>query len=125
MGFVRHRQSQRAWDDVAPAAYDDPSLEGVERHDLIGSLDEVPNYHVRYFHVEPGKQTRREQHPHDHDQENRDPWSPRAQHESRRLRPHGRKAAGRGCCHCRTGLSHRSSAALRPVVSLPDRSLAA
>jgi hypothetical protein len=54
MGFVRHRQSQRAWDDVAPAAYDDPSLEGVERHDLIGSLDEVPNYHVRYFHVEPG-----------------------------------------------------------------------
>ena len=66
MGFVRHRQSQRAWDDVAPAAYDDPSLEGVERHDLIGALDEVPNYHVRYFHVEPGKQTRREQHPHDH-----------------------------------------------------------
>ena len=58
MGFVRHRQSQRAWDDVAPAAYDDPSLEGVERHDLIGALDEVPNYHVRYFHVEPGKQTR-------------------------------------------------------------------
>ncbi|HEY0361818.1 MAG TPA: cupin domain-containing protein [Solirubrobacteraceae bacterium] len=66
MGFVRHRQSQRAWDDVAPEAYADPSLEGVERHDLIGSLDEVPNYHVRYFHVEPGKQTRREQHPHDH-----------------------------------------------------------
>jgi len=66
MGFVRHRQSRRAWDDVAPEAYDDPSLEGVERHDLIGSLDEVPNYHVRYFHVEPGKQTRREQHPHDH-----------------------------------------------------------
>jgi quercetin dioxygenase-like cupin family protein len=66
MGFVRHRQSQRAWDHVEPEAYDDPSLEGVERHDLIGSLDEVPNYHVRYFHVEPGKQTRREQHPHDH-----------------------------------------------------------
>jgi S-methyl-1-thioxylulose 5-phosphate methylthiotransferase len=66
MGFVRHRQSPRAWDDVAPAAYDDPSLDGVERHDLIGALDEVPNYHVRYFHVEPGKQTRREQHPHDH-----------------------------------------------------------
>ena len=52
MGFVRHRQSPRAWDDVAPAAYDDPSLEGVERHDLIGAGD--------------GVRTAREHHPHDH-----------------------------------------------------------
>lgn len=66
MGFVRHRRSERAWDDVAPAAYDDPELDGVERHDLIAGGDGAPNYHVRYFHVEPGKRTRREQHPHDH-----------------------------------------------------------
>ena len=66
MGFVRHRQSERAWDDVEPAAYDHPDLAGVERHDLIAGGDGAPNYHVRYFHVEPGKQTRREHHPHDH-----------------------------------------------------------
>ena len=90
MGFVRHRQSQRAWDDVAPAAYDDPSLEGVERHDLIGALDEVPNYHVRYFHVEPGKQTRREQHPHDHGVVIQN--GPRAR-DARRRGPRGRARA--------------------------------
>jgi quercetin dioxygenase-like cupin family protein len=63
MGFVRHRQSERAWDDVEPATYD---LPGVERHDLIAAADGAPNYHVRYFHVEPGKRTAREHHPHDH-----------------------------------------------------------
>jgi quercetin dioxygenase-like cupin family protein len=66
MGFVRHRQSERSWDDVEPAAYDHPELAGVERHDLIAGGDGAPNYHVRYFHVEPGKRTAREHHPHDH-----------------------------------------------------------
>jgi quercetin dioxygenase-like cupin family protein len=62
MGFVRHRQSERSWDDVEPATYD---LPGVERHDLIAG-DGAPNYHVRYFVVEPGSRTAREHHPHDH-----------------------------------------------------------
>jgi quercetin dioxygenase-like cupin family protein len=66
MGFVRHRQAERAWDDVEPAVYDHPELDGVERHDLIAGGDGAPNYHVRYFHVEPGKRTAREHHPHDH-----------------------------------------------------------
>jgi quercetin dioxygenase-like cupin family protein len=66
MGFVRHRRSDRAWDGVEAAAYDDAALAGVERHDLIGAGDGVPHYHVRYFHVEPGRRTAREHHPHDH-----------------------------------------------------------
>ena len=63
MGFVRHRRSEQAWEGVEAATYD---LPGVERHDLIAGGDGAPNYHVRYFHVEPGHHTARERHPHDH-----------------------------------------------------------
>jgi quercetin dioxygenase-like cupin family protein len=62
MGFVRRRVSEGSWEGVRADAYDDPSLVGVERHDLIGG----PNYRVRYFHVPAGGRTARERHPHDH-----------------------------------------------------------
>jgi S-methyl-1-thioxylulose 5-phosphate methylthiotransferase len=66
LGVVRRRLSERAWEGVAPVAYDDPCLAGVEKHDLIGPADGARDYRVRYFHVPAGGRTARERHPHDH-----------------------------------------------------------
>jgi quercetin dioxygenase-like cupin family protein len=66
MGFVRRRLSERSWEGVDAEGYADPSLDGVERHDLIAATDGAPHYRVRYFHVPAGGHTARERHPHDH-----------------------------------------------------------
>ena len=66
MGTVHRRRSERAWEGVAAQAYDDPSLAGVEKHELIGPADGAPHYRVRYFHVPAGGRTARERHAHDH-----------------------------------------------------------
>jgi quercetin dioxygenase-like cupin family protein len=65
MGTV-HRRLARGWEGVAPQAYDDPALSGVEKHELIGPADGAPHYRVRYFHVPAGGRTAHERHPHDH-----------------------------------------------------------
>jgi quercetin dioxygenase-like cupin family protein len=66
MGAIHRRTGAHAWDGVAPRAYDDPALEGVEKHDLIGPPEGARHYRVRYFHVPAGGHTARERHPHDH-----------------------------------------------------------
>jgi quercetin dioxygenase-like cupin family protein len=66
MGSVHRRVSERGWEGVAAQVYADPALEGVEKHELIGSADGAPHYRVRYFHVPAGGRTARERHPHDH-----------------------------------------------------------
>jgi quercetin dioxygenase-like cupin family protein len=55
-----------AWEGVEPQAYDDASLEGVRKHELIGEAEGARQYRLRYFEVPPGGQTARERHPHDH-----------------------------------------------------------
>jgi quercetin dioxygenase-like cupin family protein len=65
MGTVR-RRAGHGWEGVAARAYDDPSLAGVEKHELIGPADGAPHYRVRYFHVPAGGRTARETHAHDH-----------------------------------------------------------
>ena len=65
MGVV-HRRSGPGWEGVAPQAYDDPSLAGVRKHELIGEAEGARQYRMRYFEVPPGGRTARERHPHDH-----------------------------------------------------------
>jgi quercetin dioxygenase-like cupin family protein len=66
MGTVHRRRSERAWEGVAAQAYDDSSLAGVEKHELIGPAEGAPHYRVRYFHVPAGGRTALERHDHDH-----------------------------------------------------------
>lgn len=54
------------WEGVEPQAYEDPSLAGVVKHELIGAAEGASQYRVRYFEVPPGGQTARERHTHDH-----------------------------------------------------------
>src|SRR3954453_7769555 len=60
MGTVHRRRAERTWEGVAPQAYDDPGLAGVEKLELIGPADGAPHYRVRYFHVPAGGRTARE-----------------------------------------------------------------
>jgi quercetin dioxygenase-like cupin family protein len=55
-----------AWEGIEAQAYDDPSLNGVRKHDLIGEAEGARQYRVRYFEVPPGSRTARERHAHDH-----------------------------------------------------------
>jgi hypothetical protein len=66
MGVI-HRRSDAAgsrWEGVEPRAYDDPSLAGVLKHELIGEPEGASQYRMRYFEVPPGGRTARERHPH-------------------------------------------------------------
>jgi quercetin dioxygenase-like cupin family protein len=55
-----------AWEGVEPQAYDDPSLAGVRKHELIGEAEGARQYRMRYFEVPAGGRTARERHAHDH-----------------------------------------------------------
>jgi quercetin dioxygenase-like cupin family protein len=65
---VIHRRAGAAggWDGVEPQAYDDPSLAGVRKHELIGEAEGASQYRMRYFEVPVGGRTARERHAHDH-----------------------------------------------------------
>ncbi len=66
MSSIHRRRADGSWEGVAPAAYDDLAVAGVERHELIGPADGADSYRVRYFHVPAGGRTALERHPHDH-----------------------------------------------------------
>jgi quercetin dioxygenase-like cupin family protein len=66
MGAIHRRTGSHSWQGVEVVAYDDPSLVGVEKHELIGPAEGARDYRVRYFHVPAGGRTARERHPHDH-----------------------------------------------------------
>jgi quercetin dioxygenase-like cupin family protein len=63
---MRHPVEDRGWEGVEPQAYDDPSLDGVRKYELIGEADGARQYRMRYFTVPAGGRTARERHPHDH-----------------------------------------------------------
>ncbi len=54
------------WQEVETEAYEAPHVRGVVKKVIIGPKDGDPNYHVRYFRVEPHGQTSLDQHDHDH-----------------------------------------------------------
>ena len=66
MGVIHRRRVGGGWEGVAPQAYDDPSLAGVRKHELIGEGEGARDYRVRYFEVPVGARTARERHAHDH-----------------------------------------------------------
>jgi quercetin dioxygenase-like cupin family protein len=66
VGSIHRRRPDGSWEGVAPQAYDDPALGGVEKHELIGPADGADAYRVRYFRVPAGGRTALERHPHDH-----------------------------------------------------------
>lgn len=66
MGVIHRRSGSSQWEGVAPQAYDDPSLAGVRKHELIGEAEGASHYRMRYFEVPPGGRTARERHAHDH-----------------------------------------------------------
>jgi quercetin dioxygenase-like cupin family protein len=68
MGVIHRRSGADGvgWEGIAPQAYDDPSLAGVRKHELIGEAEGAQQYRMRYFEVPAGGRTARERHPHDH-----------------------------------------------------------
>jgi len=54
------------WEDVLARAYDGPTVHLATRRILIGPHEGAPNFHLRYFEVQPGGYTTLDQHPHDH-----------------------------------------------------------
>ena len=66
MGAIHRRFAGGGWEGVEPQAYDDPSLDGVRKHELIGEAEGARQYRMRYFEVPPGGRTARERHAYDH-----------------------------------------------------------
>jgi quercetin dioxygenase-like cupin family protein len=66
MGVIHRRAAGAGWEGVESQAYDDASLAGVRKHELIGESEGARHYRFRYFEVPPGGRTARERHAHDH-----------------------------------------------------------
>jgi quercetin dioxygenase-like cupin family protein len=56
------------WQDVAVRAYgpDNSGADQATRQIMIGNDEGSPNFHMRYFAVQPGGHTSLDQHAHDH-----------------------------------------------------------
>jgi len=72
MGII-HRQDKMEngelrWHDVAVRAYgpENSGADRATRQILIGTDENSPNFHMRYFAVQPGGYTSLDQHPHEH-----------------------------------------------------------
>ena len=57
--------SNYTWEDVDVRAYHG-TFEGVTRQVPIGPEENSNNFHVRYFRLEPGTQSNKESHAHEH-----------------------------------------------------------
>jgi quercetin dioxygenase-like cupin family protein len=72
MGII-HRQNnieygELRWHDVAVRAYgpENSGADRATRQILIGTDENSPNFHMRYFAVQPGGHTSLDQHSHEH-----------------------------------------------------------
>ena len=54
------------WEGVAVRAYDGATVRQATGRILIGQDEGSPNFHLRYFEVQPGGYTSLDQHAHDH-----------------------------------------------------------
>jgi quercetin dioxygenase-like cupin family protein len=59
------RPNDFCWEDVKVHVYGE-EFEGVTRQVFIGPEEGSDNFHMRYFHLEPGKHSNLERHPHEH-----------------------------------------------------------
>ncbi len=72
MGIIhRYRGRENGelrWRDVPVRAYgpENSAAEGATRQVLVGNDEEAPNFHLRYFAVQPGGHTSLDQHAHEH-----------------------------------------------------------
>jgi len=72
MGIIHHfgkiENGELRWNDVPVRAYgpENSSADRATRQVLIGMDENSPNFHMRYFAVQPGGHTSLDQHPHDH-----------------------------------------------------------
>ena len=57
--------SDYTWEGVEVQRYGN-EFEGVTKQVVIGPDDKAPHFVIRYFHLEPGRHSNLEQHPHDH-----------------------------------------------------------
>ena len=58
-------ETNYTWEDVDIHAYFG-GFEGITRQIPIGPAEHSNNFHIRYFRLEPGKQSNKEFHPHEH-----------------------------------------------------------
>lgn len=56
-----------SWIGVDGIPLNDDGLEMVTKHILIGENEDVRNYIMRYFHLEPGGHSKLERHPQEHE----------------------------------------------------------
>jgi quercetin dioxygenase-like cupin family protein len=66
--FRRLEDGEMRWQGVPVRTYgpDESGALYATRQLLIGSDEQAPNFHLRYFAVQPGGHTSLDQHPHDH-----------------------------------------------------------
>lgn len=72
MSVIQRFQSiaggEMRWADIMVRAYgpENSTAKGATRQILIGNEENSPNFHMRYFAVQPGGYTSLDQHAHDH-----------------------------------------------------------
>src|SRR5438105_439685 len=72
MGIIHRYQGTEngevRWQDVSVRAYgpENSTADRATRQILIGTAENSPHFHMRYFAVQPGGYTSLDQHPHDH-----------------------------------------------------------
>ncbi len=72
MGIIHRRgtieNGELRWHDVSVRAYgpENSGADNATRQILIGADENSPNFHVRYFAVQPGGHTSLDQHAHEH-----------------------------------------------------------
>ena len=72
MGIIHRRgtieNGELRWHDVPVRAYgpENSGADSATRQILIGTDENSPNFHVRYFAVQPGGHTSLDQHSHEH-----------------------------------------------------------
>jgi len=66
--FRRLEYGELRWVDVPVRAYgpENSDADRATRQILIGTGEDSPNFHMRYFAVQPGGHTSLDQHPHEH-----------------------------------------------------------
>ena len=66
--FSKIENGELRWNDVPVRTYgpENSSADRATRQVLIGMDENSPNFHMRYFAVQPGVHTSLDQHPHDH-----------------------------------------------------------
>jgi quercetin dioxygenase-like cupin family protein len=66
--LVGHEDGELRWQGVPVRAYgpENSGADRATRQILVGSEEDAPHFHMRYFAVQPGGHTSLDQHPHDH-----------------------------------------------------------